>query len=41
MSSDGHVDSMHGTLDRIPETRCCAADGSITGVTPRDSAQIV
>ena len=31
MQSDGHVDSMRGTLDRIPETRCPAAAGSITG----------
>ena len=31
MESDRHADSMRGTLDRIPETRCCAADGSITG----------
>ena len=29
--SDGHAASMRGTLDRIPETRCPAADGSITG----------
>jgi|HubBroStandDraft_6_1064221.scaffolds.fasta_scaffold49024_2 hypothetical protein len=28
---DGHAGSMRGTLDRIPETRCSAADGSITG----------
>jgi hypothetical protein len=31
VESDGHVGSMRGTLDRILETRCCAADGSITG----------
>jgi hypothetical protein len=31
VESDGHADSMRGTLDRIPETRCSAADGSITG----------
>ena len=29
--SDGHAVSMRGTLDRIPETRCSAADGPITG----------
>jgi hypothetical protein len=28
--SDGHAVSMRGTLDRIPETRCSAADGPIT-----------
>ena len=31
VESDGHADSMRGTLDRIPGTRCSAADGSITG----------
>ena len=31
VESDGHVGSMRGTLDRIRETRCSAADGSITG----------
>ena len=31
VESDGHAGSMRGTLDRIPETRCSAADGSITG----------
>jgi hypothetical protein len=31
VESDGHADSMRGTLDRIPETRCSAADGSLTG----------
>ena len=29
--SDGHAVSIRGTLDRIPETRCFAADGPITG----------
>ena len=29
VESDGHVDSMRGTLGRIPESRCSAADGSI------------
>jgi hypothetical protein len=29
MESDGHAGSMRGTLDRIAETRCSAADGSI------------
>ena len=28
---DGHADSMRGTLDQIPETRCSAADGPVTG----------
>ena len=28
---DGHAGSMRGMLDRIPETRCSAADGSVTG----------
>ncbi len=28
---DGHAGSTRGTLDRIPETRCSAEDGSITG----------
>ena len=28
---DGHAGSMRGTLDHIPETRCSAADGPITG----------
>jgi hypothetical protein len=41
VESDGRADSMRGTPDRIPETRCSAADGSITEVTSRDSAQIV
>jgi hypothetical protein len=27
----GHAGSMRGALGRIPETRCSAADGSITG----------
>jgi hypothetical protein len=31
VESDGHVDGMRGTLDRIPETCCSAADGPITG----------
>ena len=31
VESDGHVDSMRGALDRMPETRCCAADRSVTG----------
>jgi hypothetical protein len=31
VESDGHVHSMRGTLDRIPETCCSAADGPITG----------
>ena len=31
VESDGHAGGMRGTLDRIPETRCSAADGSITG----------
>ena len=31
VESDGHAGSMRGTLDRIPETRCSAADGPITG----------
>jgi hypothetical protein len=31
VESDGQAGSMRGTLDRIPETRCFAADGSITG----------
>ena len=31
VESDGHVDSMRGTLGRIPESRCSAADGSIAG----------
>ncbi len=31
VESDGHAESMRGTLDRIPETRCSAADGSVTG----------
>jgi hypothetical protein len=30
VESDGHAGSMRGTLDRIPETCCSAADGSIT-----------
>ena len=38
---DGHAGSMRRTLDRIPETRCSAADGRTPEVTPRDSAQIV
>jgi hypothetical protein len=38
---DGHADSMRGTLDRIPEACCSAADGRSPEVTPRDSAQIV
>ena len=41
VESDGHVASMRGTLDRIPETRCSAADGRSPEVTPRGSAQIV
>jgi len=28
---DGQAGSMRGTLDRIPATRCPAADGPITG----------
>jgi hypothetical protein len=33
---NGHAGSMRGTMDRIPETRCSAADGSITrGHAPR------
>ena len=28
---DGHSGSMRGPLGRIPETRCSAAGGSITG----------
>jgi hypothetical protein len=28
---DGHAGGMRGTLDRIPETRCSAADGPVTG----------
>ncbi len=28
---DGQAGSMRGTLDRIPETRCSAADGPVTG----------
>ena len=39
--SDGHAGSMRGTLDRIPETRCSAADGRSPEVTARDSAQIM
>jgi hypothetical protein len=31
VESDGHADSMRGTLDLIPGTRCSAVDGSITG----------
>lgn len=31
VESDGHADSMRGTLDPIPGTRCSAVDGSITG----------
>ena len=31
VESNGHADSMRGTLDRIPETRCSTADGSVTG----------
>jgi hypothetical protein len=31
VESDGHAGSMRSKLDRIPETRCSAADGSITG----------
>ncbi len=31
VESDGHAGSRRGTLDRIPETRCSAADGSIAG----------
>jgi hypothetical protein len=31
MQSDRHAGSMRGTLDRIPETRCSAADGPIAG----------
>ena len=31
VESDGHAGGMRGTLDRIPETRCSAADESITG----------
>ncbi len=31
VESDGQAGSMRGTLDRISETRCFAADGSITG----------
>jgi len=31
VESDGHAGSMRGRPDRIPETRCAAADGSITG----------
>jgi hypothetical protein len=31
VESDGQAGSMRGTLDRIPETRWLAADGSITG----------
>jgi hypothetical protein len=39
--SDGHAGSMGGTLDRIPEACCSAADGRSLEITPRDSAQIV
>ena len=28
---DGHAGSMRGTPDRIPETRCSAVDGPVTG----------
>jgi len=38
---DGHAGSMRGTLGRIPETRCSAADGPVTEVMSRGSAQIV
>ena len=31
VDSDAQADRMRGMLDRIPETRCSAADGSITG----------
>ena len=31
VESDGHAGSMRGTPDRIPETRCAAADGPVTG----------
>src|SRR5271167_4145409 len=31
VESDGHAGGMRGTLGRIPETRCSAADGSIAG----------
>jgi hypothetical protein len=31
VESDGHAGSMGGTLERIPETRCSAADGPVTG----------
>ncbi len=30
VDSDGDVDSMRGALDRMPETRRSAADGSVT-----------
>jgi hypothetical protein len=41
VESDGHAPSMGGTLDRIPEACCSAADGRSLEVTPRHSAQIV
>jgi hypothetical protein len=31
VESDGHAGSMRGPLERIPETRCSAADGPVTG----------
>jgi len=31
VESDGHADGMRGTLGHFPETRCSAAEGSITG----------
>ena len=31
VESDGHPGSMRGTPDRIPETRCSAAGGPVTG----------
>ena len=30
VESDGQAGSMRGTLDRIPEARCFAADGPVT-----------
>ena len=41
VESDGQAGSMRGTLDRIPETLCSAANGRSPEVAPRDSAQIV
>jgi hypothetical protein len=41
VESDGHAGSMCGTLGRIPETCCSAANGRSPEVTLRDSTQTV